>query len=292
MQRLEFLDTKTMRIIRSKSFLLTLLFHGFLIVALLFAVLRTPIPPFEGGEGMIVNIGYVDMASGEEQPMSEVTTTLPQPEQIKPQKTNPQEEKILTQDIEDAPVIENKPKKENTKAEIKPKQNTSAVTPKETPKEPVKTVDPRSIYKGKTTISTSQGTATQGKGDQGAPSGDPNSAYYGKAGTGTGVGEGDGKGPGSGDGTGGISYNLSGRNLVRKPSIDDSSQETGKVVVDITVNKDGTVINARPGARGTTTTSSLLFSKAKEAALKAKFNPSSAGVEEQKGTITFVFVVK
>jgi TonB family protein len=64
------------------------------------------------------------------------------------------------------------------------------------------------------------------------------------------------------------------------------------VVVDITVNKDGTVINARPGARGTTTTSSLLFSKAKEAALKAKFNPGTAGVEEQRGTITFVFVVR
>ncbi|MBP9790014.1 MAG: energy transducer TonB, partial [Bacteroidia bacterium] len=74
--------------------------------------------------------------------------------------------------------------------------------------------------------------------------------------------------------------------------ITDHSQETGKVVVDITVDKDGTVETAIPGGRGSTTTSAYLFRLAKEAAMKAKFNPSPEGADIQKGTISFVFLVQ
>ena len=77
-----------------------------------------------------------------------------------------------------------------------------------------------------------------------------------------------------------------------RPSLYDNSQETGKVVVSIKVDKYGSVIDAQPGARGSTTTSSTLFRKAKEAAMKARFSPSDKGVEEQVGTVTFVFVMQ
>ena len=79
---------------------------------------------------------------------------------------------------------------------------------------------------------------------------------------------------------------------MRKPIIDDKSQLTGRVVVNITVDKDGAVVAAIPGGRGSTTTSDYLFSKAKEAAMKAKFSPSPEGADIQKGTMTFVFVVQ
>jgi len=89
-----------------------------------------------------------------------------------------------------------------------------------------------------------------------------------------------------------VSFTLSGRKLIRTPQITDHSQETGKVVVDITVDKDGNVETAIPGGRGSTTTSSYLYRLAKEAALKAKFNPSPEGADIQKGTISFVFLVQ
>jgi len=109
----------------------------------------------------------------------------------------------------------------------------------------------------------------------------------------TGPGEGTGTGPGKGPGSGGgISFDLANRTLIRKPSIDDKSQETGRVVVSITVDKDGNVTEARPGARGSTTTSAYLFGKAKEAAMKAKFSPNPDGADIQKGTMTFVFLVQ
>jgi periplasmic protein TonB len=76
------------------------------------------------------------------------------------------------------------------------------------------------------------------------------------------------------------------------PKISDQSQEQGKVVVDITVDKTGNVVTAGAPGRGSTTTSTNLVRKAKEAAMKTKFSPSAEGVEEQRGTITFVFILR
>jgi TonB family protein len=163
---------------------------------------------------------------------------------------------------------------------------------KEVVKVPEKKADPNSMYHGKSNASKSQGTAATGTGDQGDKQGDPNSAYSGKMGSGNGPGNGTGEGDGSGPGKGGISFDLSGRSLLKKPVVNDKSQETGRVVVNITVDKQGAVTAAIPGGRGSTTTSSYLFSKAKEAAMQAKFSPSPEAAEIQKGTMTFVFVVQ
>ena len=200
------------------------------------------------------------------------------------------EENVATQDNEDASIV--KEKKDIKKNDIKPVK-TEVKPTKVTTKnvEPVKVVDPRGLYKGKTTPSKSQGTGS-GTGDQGDPKGDPNSKYYGKNGNGNGPGIGEGQGPGSGPGKGGITFSLDGRHMLRSPKINDKSQETGKVVVDITVDKDGNVSAATAGGRGSTTTSDYLFRLAKEAAMKAKFNADPNSAEIQKGTITFVFVVQ
>jgi TonB family protein len=274
--------------IRSRSAILTIVIHVAIFLILLFTLMTIQIPPFPetgGGGGVLVNIGMLEEASGNEQPMSENITKDPVIEKVKV--TPVQEEPVATQDFEDAPIA-----KENKEKKITPVKTEPKIV-KEVKKEPVKTVDSRAIYKGKTTDSKSQGTG-QGKGDQGDPSGDPFSKYTGKSGSGTG-GPGTGGGEGSGDGPGkggGVSYSLSGRRMVQTPKINDKSQETGKVVVDITVDKNGNVTSATPGGRGSTTTSSLLFRLAKEAAMRAKFNESQEDADIQKGTITFVFVVQ
>lgn len=270
--------------------ILSVVIHGVLFLLLLFFVMKTPIPPFPeagGGGGVLVNIGYVDAASGDVQPMSSVVS--PSQEVVKTQVQPAPEEKVATQEDEESVAMNTSEKKKK----VEPKKTTT-----ETKKvEPVKTVDAASMYKGKKNNSTSQGTAATGTGDQGEKQGDPNSMYTGKSGTGGGPGSGTGTGGGNGDGNGpgtgsGISFDLSGRKLLLKPSIDDRSQETGKVVVSITVDRSGNVTEARPGARGSTTTSSYLFAKAKEAAMKAKFNASPEAADIQKGTMTFVFLVK
>jgi outer membrane biosynthesis protein TonB len=139
------------------------------------------------------------------------------------------------------------------------------------------------LYKGKSNNSTSQGNSNKGTGDQGDPNGDPNATNYGKN-------TGDGNNPGDGTGKG-ISFSLAGRRMIAKPQIQDNSQEEGKVVVDIIVDRSGKVIKATPGARGSTTTSTHLYNKAKQSALNAKFSARNDGPEEQKGNITFVFIL-
>lgn len=69
-------------------------------------------------------------------------------------------------------------------------------------------------------------------------------------------------------------------------------QEEGKVVVAIVVDEDGKVIKAEPGEAGSTTTSAMLYEKACKAAMTARFDRSDENIEEQRGTITFVFVLQ
>src|SRR5436190_121987 len=102
--------------IRSRSAVLTILIHAALFLILFFTLLSTSIPPFPeagGGSGVLVNIGTLEDAAGDVQPMSQnISKEVPVPEKVKP--TFQQEEKVVTQDNEESPIAkENKvtPKK-------------------------------------------------------------------------------------------------------------------------------------------------------------------------------------
>jgi outer membrane biosynthesis protein TonB len=95
-------------------------------------------------------------------------------------------------------------------------------------------------------------------------------------------------GPG-GDGKGPIKYSLYGRRVAKKPVISTSSNDVGIVVVNITVDRQGNVIKAEPGARGSTTLNLDKLKVAKQAALDTKFSPKADGPEEQFGTMTVSF---
>ncbi|MCF8228523.1 MAG: energy transducer TonB, partial [Bacteroidales bacterium] len=64
----------------------------------------------------------------------------------------------------------------------------------------------------------------------------------------------------------------------------------GKVVVTIWVDRMGRVTKAIAGAKGTTVSDLQLRKLAKDAALRAKFNPDPEAPEIQKGTITYNFI--
>ncbi|HRC91961.1 MAG TPA: hypothetical protein PLQ16_07370 [Bacteroidia bacterium] len=282
--------------IKRNSLLLTLVLHGILLFLLWWFTMHTKIPPFGGGGGAeSANLGFVELSTGDIQPESENVSENPHPATATPPAVV-QEQNYTTQETEESAVVEAKKEKTPEKKVIK-----TVETPVKTEVKKVEPVVPKvnaeALYPGKKNKSVSQGTSNTGSGDQGTRDGDPNALYQGKGtgqgGSGSGGGEGDGSGPGKGSGSGpGFSYDLAGRSVRAKPTIYDNSQETGKVVVSIKVDKYGNVIDAVPGARGSTTTSSNLFRKAKDAAFKAKFNQSPQGVEEQRGTITFVFLVQ
>ena len=100
---------------------------------------------------------------------------------------------------------------------------------------------------------------------------------------------------GSHDGTGqsdsGIAYDLSGRSVVGKlPKPFYPGNESGKVVVDVTVDASGRVTYASYRAQGSTTNSKRLVDAAVEAARKARFSSSESLM--QTGTITYVFTLE
>lgn len=89
------------------------------------------------------------------------------------------------------------------------------------------------------------------------------------------------------------SARLAGRSLMGNlPEPEYVVNKAGKVIVKISVDQYGTVINATPGVSGTTVQDKTLWEAAKTAALKAKFNLSSSAPVVQEGTITYIFKLK
>jgi TonB family protein len=291
--------------IRNKSIALTLIIHGVLILLMFFFVISTPNPPFldaGGGGGALVSIGTVDEASGDVQATSEITSQQPQETVADNTPVASEEENLVTSEVEKTTEVEVKEPKKVVEKKPEVKVTKPVVVPapkvKVEKKEPERQLNQSALFKG-ANKKGSDGTAKTGTGDQGDPQGDPSSKFYGKNGNGDGSGGGDGGGSGGGSGTGigdgkgpGVKLNLSGRKWLRAPKIDDKSQETGKVVVEIIVDKSGKVISAISGGVGSTTNSAYLYKLAKEAALSTAFNASPDGKETQKGTITFNFVLE
>ena len=94
---------------------------------------------------------------------------------------------------------------------------------------------------------------------------------------------------GGGIGVDGEAYQLLGRSVSYKAKPIYKVQLEGKVVVDITVDQLGNVINAIAGVKGSTTLNSQLLKRAKEAALKTKFSAKESAPSRQQGKIIYNF---
>ncbi len=286
----------------------TVAFHALLLLLLSLALLRTPIPPFGGGGGgyglgVEVNLGNSDEGTGNVQyeeiampqftapPKTQSPTAVMAEDEVK-SKAKSADEDILASETGEETNIKSSPGAVAKKAKKAP--------------EPI--VNQQAIYKGKSAKSGNNQGITGKPGDQGNPNGTAQSNIYkGKGsgnGTGSGTGSGSGSGPGSGSGTGGgngsgmgsgngagvANYTLEGRNpkSLLKPSY--NSEDQGSVVVTIWVNKEGKVIKALAGGKGTSTSDQKLWKMAEDAAKHSTFTAKKDAAEEQKGTITYKFV--
>jgi outer membrane biosynthesis protein TonB len=235
---------------------------------------------------VFLNLGLVEVGSGNVQPQGvaqELKAPVPAASSPSYQQKN---DNILTQETkEDVPVIS---KKENARKNPSPVKNEtkSTATKKNPPAVSPPQPKAKALYPGtQANNSTSEGTGNV-KGDQGQPNGDVKGTdYSGNPGIGTG-------GRGGLGNTGAPQLGMSGRKIIFFPTILDNSQKTGRVVVNIKVDKQGNVIWAKATQKGSTTTDSFLFGLAEDAALKTKVNEDPGAAEEQFGTITYSFRVK
>ncbi|WP_298505986.1 energy transducer TonB [uncultured Maribacter sp.] len=293
-----FLDTKH----KKNSFTITTLLLSVLLLVLFYIGLTYMDPPEENG--ISVNFGTTNFGSGRVQPKekirSEPLDTPPEEimqeevveEQVQEQVSEPEvakeapTEKVLTQESEESIKVkqQQKAKKKADDAAKKAKAEAARIA-KEKRDAEEKIRKEKAAKKAKLDammggLNKSDGTASGSEGDdakagdKGQPNGNPYAtSYYGS--------------PGSGSGTGG--YGLNGRSLVNKGKVAQECNEAGRVVVKIIVDRNGKVISATPGVRGTTNNNPCLLEPAKRTAFKHKWNLDSKAPSQQVGFVVVNF---
>jgi len=248
---------------KRKGIIGTILFHALLMVAFLFMGLKYQDPP-PAEEGISINFGFSEQALGEVEPEStEELTEIVEEEIIEQQIVSTEE--IVTQSLVETPVVE---KTEKKKKVIKKEEPKEEVIEEKKPE-----VNKKALYPGNKKTKTSSEGNKKGDGNQGSIDGDPNLEVY----------------EGGGIGENGTAYQLGGRSVAFKAKPIYNTQVEGKVVVMITVDRLGNVINAITGAKGSTTLNKQLLQRAKAAALKTKFDPKQSAPTNQQGKIVYLF---
>ncbi len=241
------------------GWVMTALVHAVLLVVFYFFGLTYQDPPPE--EGISLDFGY------EEQGFGQTEQTAIQP--VPPTPSDPTDASAVTQDVEATDVsVDDKPK---TKPVERPKPTeTKPVEP--TKPQPSNQLSSR-LNKLKTTGTGNGSGTTSGGGNQGNPNGTPNG---GAGGSGMGT-------QGTGD------YRLGNRGATSRPLPVYDCEDEGRVVVKVYVDRNGNVVSAEPGAPNSTTASTCLFERAKQAALRTKWAPDPDAMETQVGTIIYRF---
>lgn len=252
-------------------------------------------PPPDTEEGILVNFGTDETGSGLVEPspaMVQEDASVPQPQETV---STPEEDAVLTQDFEEAPEVKKvdpeaeRRKQEQLEAERIRREQLEAERIKKEQEELERqrieaeqkrqtdimnrTKNALAGAKNAGTTSTSEGV-TGGQGNQGVPTGSVDSQN---------------RGDGSGQSNKGVSYDLAGRGYQNLPFPKYDIQVEGRVVVEVSVDRQGKVIQAVAGVKGSTTLDENLLRVARAAAMDAKFEPDPSAALIQKGTITYNF---
>ena len=285
---------------QQKSIVLTTIVMGLLLLILFFIRFWPPSNLKElmgggGGGGIEMNFGDSDFGMGENF-KSEALNVKEETKQA-PVVASPEDNVITEDDAADDVVAlpKNEKPKKTTPTVVKPE--TKPVVEK--PKVSKNTNDALSNI-----LNSNKGGDGNDKtgGNKGRPDGKLSSSGYSGSGSGTGSGTGSGSGNGSGSGSGngsgsgsgtgngnGTGYYLGNRKALIKPTPNYTCDEQGKVAVQISVDKSGNVIDAKPGTRGTTNAAKCLLDEAKSAALRTKWQPDSDAPDKQVGIIIYNF---
>jgi outer membrane biosynthesis protein TonB len=244
-------------------------------------------PPEE--YGVAVNFGTTDFGSGNK-PLSEpkkavedkvVEETQPEETKVEPTEATAKAEDVITQD--DAETIAIKKQKA---AEAKAKAEADRIEKEKREAEEKKRREEdekkRKLDNLIGGVKNADGKTDGGEGpdnkggNKGQLDGDPYApSYFG----------------GSGPGKGGVGYGLGGRGRPSRQIFEQDCNEYGLVVVRIEVNRQGKVINAEPGIRGTTNTHPCLLEPAKKIALSHKWPADPNAPSTQVGFVSINFDV-
>ena len=228
--------------------------------------------------GMEVNFGNVDQGMGRDIPKEELVSNIePKSEPIKktinPTPKPATQNKVVSQEISDVNIHSKKSEEEVVKKKIIPEKLSP---PKPKVNETTKNILSKLVNQTKSeenSLSRSQGNDNE-FGDKGKSSGNPYSnSYFDIAGP-RGIGKG---------------FGLNGRRLESNGKVVQECNQQGVVVVRITVNRNGDVVAADPGVKGTTNTHPCLLKPAKSTAMLHKWYPDNDAPAQQIGFVVIQF---
>jgi outer membrane biosynthesis protein TonB len=282
---------------RGKGLAGTIIIHLALLLLFVFFAFTVPAPP-EMEEGILVNFGTDETGLGMVEPSPPAVQEETSPPPPSSTEVKVKEEALLTQNTEEAPEVKKvdpeaeKKKLEKIEADKKRREELDAEKIKKAQEEAERKkieaeqkrqADIMNRTKNALANSKNTGTNSTGEGVAGGP---------GNQGVQTGSVDSKVRGPGGGLGDKGISYDLGGRKSQNLPEPKYNYNEEGRVVVEVSVNPQGKVVQAVPGIKGSTTLVEYFLKVAKDAAMEATFEAKQDAPAIQKGTITYNFKLK
>ena len=258
-----------------KAFLATGIILAVMMLLCYFIVFHNPPVQEDGTGGILVNYGTTDEGMGKditstEQPSVAEKANHTQPNKVTQEQPTDQKtqvdnsnKKVVTQDAEDAPEVAANSKK--------PSQAVATMPAKPIKKQVVNT---NALYKGPSSKGSGGGDGTSGKpGNQGSANGSTLSDNYGPGGSGGGL------------------HGMPDWSFVNPLNVTNSNRVPGTVVIDITVDPGGNVIEAHYNRQKTRMADLALIQKCESVVRNSKLSSSNAPSGNSKGQVNFIFNV-
>ena len=268
--------------LQRKPLLITAAVHLVLLLLLLIWRFSVPNPTVQLPElGMEVNLGTSANGSGIDQPLDieDPAAEAAEAAQAEAAEEATQQAELERSNEADAPTVPDVSRNRARRPSNNPVSRRSGNRASTSSTPVTQPQRPRYVYPGSTGNGGNRANAnapgtgegnTTGPGDRGVPGGTPGASNY----------EGS-----PGTGTGGISHSISGRNIISFPPRDARFREGGRVVVRVTVDRDGIIVNKQIRSSSNSELSPIALRKLQQ----VRFNKSASAPEEQFGDIIFVF---
>jgi len=256
-----------------KAFIATGLILAVMLALCYFIIFKSPPPPDDGTGGILVNYGTTNEGMGKDINSTDEPSVSPKANHTQPTKVTQaqpteqktkvtaSDQKVVTQNIEDAPEVAANSKKVSRQV---------ATTPAKLVKKEV--VNQAALYKGPSKSGSGLGDGTTNTpGNQGSKNGSPLASNYGEG--------------GSGNGLQGTQWSF-----VTYPEIRNTSRTPGTVVVDVTIDANGNIVEAHAD-RKTRMSDLDLIDRAVSAVKNSRLTSSTPAKGVQKSQVVIKFNV-
>lgn len=257
-----------------KAFLATGIILAVMIALCYFIVFQNPPVQQDGTGGILVNYGTTDEGMGKDLLSTEEPSVAEKANHVQPNK------------VSDAPPTEQKTQEDNSDKKVVTQSNEDAAEVTANSKKPSQSVATQPKPAAKPVVN--QNALYKGSANKGSGAGDGTTNTPGNQGSKNGSTLSDNYGPG---GSGGGLNGMPQWSFVSPLNVTNTNRVPGTVVIDITVDPAGNVIEAHYDRKKTRMADLALIQKCENLVKNSRLTSSSPASGNQKGQVNFIFNV-